>query len=654
MSRHVNGISGRLSLRSPQRKSLEILDRVLEIAQPHKEPDLRAALQVIHAEYPSVTDFERAFPSLCFALATGVGKTRLMGAFIAYLHLEHGRDEVRPSELPKPLVQALGNVGRLPNGNYSAAKLQEFIDILPPTRYNWGEKVWNGQQRHSNEPSKVFQLNATNAHIDQLKAAGLLPMFKKLHEKFSQNHPTGPAGIGWVRWTGDGTGIHIDEVQSDYANSLVKRVKSQVARMVASGKMQPDQAERVVKSYEDNFPDDKMAALQKILYGGRHASEVLHDAFHAYLRLPIHQGQAGPTSLIGAPVHIWTPESKAAISMEDVDGDIPAHMLYGYGQLPKKSGYEPSTYGSIPTQSNVDHLNQDIPPVPGLTGEPVPGSGKLVPAKPTLAEEVRKHEELMKADPRVWSAGDFKVPHKDHPSRKQFDQNFRKKLEEFFITPNFDQFVERSVPIEKLIGGHDVPSSNNPAKTKLYTRMYASGDPGLPMVVSPGTNGHYHIVDGNRRLLAAQAAGVKHLKVLSKERIGGRVRKSEPLMKAEPKLPPNVQKSFDLVRAHLSDDLRKPEYRGATNRYTGHCYVCAEALHHLLGGSEAGWVPQFIRWENAPHWYLKHPATGTILDPTAEQFNQPVPYDQGSGKGFLTKEPSKRAQELLDRVKGNL
>src|ERR1700736_3472171 len=37
-----------------------------------------------------VTDFERDFPSVCFALATGVGKTRLMGAFIGYLHLVHG------------------------------------------------------------------------------------------------------------------------------------------------------------------------------------------------------------------------------------------------------------------------------------------------------------------------------------------------------------------------------------------------------------------------------------------------------------------------------------------------------------------------------------------------------------------------------------
>jgi type III restriction enzyme len=90
MSRHVSSISGRLSLRTPQRRSLEILHRVMEIAQPHKNRDLQAALSVIRSEFASVEDFERAFPSLCFALATGVGKTRLMGAFIAYLHLEHG------------------------------------------------------------------------------------------------------------------------------------------------------------------------------------------------------------------------------------------------------------------------------------------------------------------------------------------------------------------------------------------------------------------------------------------------------------------------------------------------------------------------------------------------------------------------------------
>ena len=90
MNRHVNAISGRLSLRPPQRHSLEILDRITEIVPPGKSVAVAEALELIQSEYPSVTDFERDFPSLCFALATGVGKTRLMGAFITYLHLAHG------------------------------------------------------------------------------------------------------------------------------------------------------------------------------------------------------------------------------------------------------------------------------------------------------------------------------------------------------------------------------------------------------------------------------------------------------------------------------------------------------------------------------------------------------------------------------------
>jgi len=90
--RHLNAIAGRLSLRPPQRRSIEILDRVTEIVPPTKAIDLGSALDTIRSEFPGVTDFERDFPSLCFALATGVGKTRLMGAFIAYLKLAHGNN----------------------------------------------------------------------------------------------------------------------------------------------------------------------------------------------------------------------------------------------------------------------------------------------------------------------------------------------------------------------------------------------------------------------------------------------------------------------------------------------------------------------------------------------------------------------------------
>lgn len=80
-------IKARLSLRDPQADSLDILADVLERISFDREPDLDKVLTAIQAQYPDVTDFERDFPSLCFALATGVGKTRLMGAFITYLYL---------------------------------------------------------------------------------------------------------------------------------------------------------------------------------------------------------------------------------------------------------------------------------------------------------------------------------------------------------------------------------------------------------------------------------------------------------------------------------------------------------------------------------------------------------------------------------------
>ena len=88
----LQSIAGRLSLRQPQRDSLEALLRAIEASPDilHPKRDVATVLEIIKNEFPKLSDFEREFPSLCFALATGVGKTRLMGAFISYLHLAHG------------------------------------------------------------------------------------------------------------------------------------------------------------------------------------------------------------------------------------------------------------------------------------------------------------------------------------------------------------------------------------------------------------------------------------------------------------------------------------------------------------------------------------------------------------------------------------
>ena len=82
-------ISGVMSLRKPQTQSLKILEEIVNTVQLRKGMNLKAALGAVHAMYPICSDFERDFMSLTFALATGVGKTRLMGAFIAYLYTQH-------------------------------------------------------------------------------------------------------------------------------------------------------------------------------------------------------------------------------------------------------------------------------------------------------------------------------------------------------------------------------------------------------------------------------------------------------------------------------------------------------------------------------------------------------------------------------------
>jgi len=88
--RILRQIAARMSLRAPQERSLDILSTVLgKLNLP--ATDMLTALETVQglagADIQRIEDFERDFPSLCFALATGVGKTRLMGAFIAYFYL---------------------------------------------------------------------------------------------------------------------------------------------------------------------------------------------------------------------------------------------------------------------------------------------------------------------------------------------------------------------------------------------------------------------------------------------------------------------------------------------------------------------------------------------------------------------------------------
>ena len=90
MNQITENIKQRLSLRIPLKEALDILTHLSEELELKKEVDLTAELEKVKALYPTCTDFEREFPSICFSIATGIGKTRLMGACISYLYLSKG------------------------------------------------------------------------------------------------------------------------------------------------------------------------------------------------------------------------------------------------------------------------------------------------------------------------------------------------------------------------------------------------------------------------------------------------------------------------------------------------------------------------------------------------------------------------------------
>ncbi len=94
---------------------------------------------------------------------------------------------------------------------------------------------------------------------------------------------------------------------------------------------------------------------------------------------------------------------------------------------------------------------------------------------------------------------------------------------------------------------------------------------------------------------------------------------------------------------HGCNDLRRAPWKGDANPFAGHCYIASEAFCHLTGAK-----PRVTRFGHSTHWWAV--LSEQVFDLTAEQFSEPVPYSEGKGCGFLTKQPSKRAMALLERA----
>lgn len=89
----VSRISYAMSLRGPQKEALSYLDAISTHCDYQR--DSTAAVEAAATEHcekqrPIKVDAKFDFPSFCFAMATGIGKTHLMGACIYYLYKTKG------------------------------------------------------------------------------------------------------------------------------------------------------------------------------------------------------------------------------------------------------------------------------------------------------------------------------------------------------------------------------------------------------------------------------------------------------------------------------------------------------------------------------------------------------------------------------------
>jgi type III restriction enzyme len=186
MNTKAQAIKNRLSLRKPQADSLEIIEKLADVLELKKNVDPAGELAKIRALYPTCSDFERDFPSVCFSLATGVGKTRLMGAFISYLYVAKGIKNyfvLAPNlTIYNKLIDDLSN---LQSPKYVFRGISEFA-VTPP-RIITGDNY--AEARQSTLFKETVKINIFNiSKINSEVRGGREPRIKRLSEYLGESY----------------------------------------------------------------------------------------------------------------------------------------------------------------------------------------------------------------------------------------------------------------------------------------------------------------------------------------------------------------------------------------------------------------------------------------------------------------------------------
>ncbi len=212
-NKNIAHIEQRLSMRKPLREALERMadiTNVLALTKPYSlsynEKDeakkeqatiemnlfLNKELTKAKKVCQQLKDFEREFPSLTFSIATGVGKTRLMAACIAYLFLEKGIRHffvLAPNlTLYEKLKQDFGNTAY---AKYAFKGISEFATSPPVVvtgqNYDQNSTLFDQNQVYINI-FNISKFNSDNKISRKKKEKGLPPRMKRLNEYLGDSY----------------------------------------------------------------------------------------------------------------------------------------------------------------------------------------------------------------------------------------------------------------------------------------------------------------------------------------------------------------------------------------------------------------------------------------------------------------------------------
>lgn len=187
LNRNAKQIRVSLALRPPQIESLERFQQICDILPLTKNSCLEEELRNVREVFPTLTSFEREFPSVCFALATGIGKTRLMGAFIAYLHYEKNIKNFFVMAPNLTIYNKLKNdLGDPSSPKYVFAGLDKFV--TPPRIIDGNNYEEFRQMTLGNSDIIINIFNISKLNSESKTADGRPARIKRLNEVLGQSY----------------------------------------------------------------------------------------------------------------------------------------------------------------------------------------------------------------------------------------------------------------------------------------------------------------------------------------------------------------------------------------------------------------------------------------------------------------------------------